>query len=119
MSYEGEYQTFLRQKYGAFYNFEQLAETDVHYIEFNFPIHNFKKLEKLSKLEGFLIDRKAILKELEPKKKEAEKSKDELMMGLYFLEEVMAVVRKRSKATQVRSIKGLVKLRKEDSAKES
>ena len=66
-----------------------------------------------------MIDRKAILKELEPKKKEAEQSKDDLMMGLYFLEEVMAVVRKRSKATQIRSIKGLIKKRKEESGKES
>lgn len=86
---------FLRQKYGAFYSFKQLATTEINYIEFPFSIYDLENLKKLSKTEGYLIDRKAVIKELEPKKKEAENSKDELMMGLYFLEEVMAIVRKR------------------------
>lgn len=28
----GEYQGFLRVKYGAFYGFEQIADLDVHFV---------------------------------------------------------------------------------------
>ena len=70
-------------------------------------------MEKLHKSEGYLIDRASILKELEPKKREAQRSKDDLLMGLYFLEEVMSVVRKRKKVTQIRSIKAIVKVKRD------
>ena len=68
-SFAGEYQTFLRQKYGAFYTFEQLNELSLNYIEFKLPLHDLSGLEKLHKAEGYLIDRAAVLKELEPKKR--------------------------------------------------
>jgi hypothetical protein len=36
------------------------------------------------------------------------------MLGLYFLEEVMTVVRRRAKAPRIRSVKGYVKVRKNE-----
>ena len=110
-SFSGDFQTFLRQKYGAFYSFEQLNELGLNYIEFKLPLHDLSGLQKLHRSEGYLIDRAAVMKELEPKKIEAQNSKDDLMIGLYMLEEVMAIVRKRSKVPQIRSIKATVRVK--------
>ena len=48
-SYTGEYQTFLRQKYGSLHSFDQLNDLEINYIEFKLPIHDTESLKKLTK----------------------------------------------------------------------
>lgn len=84
-SFCGDYQSFLRQKYGAFYTFEQLADLEIGYVEFKLPVYDLQPIKDLNQTEGYLLDKAALIRELLPKRKEAENSKDELMMGLYYL----------------------------------
>lgn len=63
-------------KYGVLFNFDELADLTLHYIEFKPPLYDMSLLKNLTKSEGYLIDRKAVMKEIEHKKKEAENSKD-------------------------------------------
>ncbi len=66
-------------------------------------------MTKLSEIEGFLLDREQLAREIAPKKAEAEASKDELMEGLVKLEEVMMSQGRRERVTRIRSCKGIIK----------
>jgi hypothetical protein len=113
-SYNSEYQKFLRNKYGALYKFDQLAQLSLHFLEFKVPLLDLPALRALSQEEGFLIDRTAIDQELQPQRVEAENSKDELMEGLFRLQQVMTVQRKREKAPHLRSLKGVAQLQNDE-----
>ena len=47
-SYNTEYQKFLRNKYGALYRFDHLAQLTLSFIEFKFPILDIPALKALS-----------------------------------------------------------------------
>jgi hypothetical protein len=115
-SFASEYQKFLRNKYGALYRFDQLSQLTLNFLQFKLPLLDLPALRALAKDEGFLVDRAAIEQELLPLRVEAENSKDELMEGLFQLQQVMTLQRKREKAPQVRSLKGVVQLQNDERA---
>jgi hypothetical protein len=75
-SYMCEYQKMMRNKYGSFYRFDNLASLDVNYIEFKYPVFDLPIIKNLKNNQGYLIDNQAILGELKSKLVDAENSKD-------------------------------------------